>query len=204
VTSFGDPKIQYLDINPVFQGHRFCEPGHSYSDQLNGSRNVYLWNSPARQFIEMRNGADTRVYEAGADPSDTTRPPPPPTDEFSYLLNYPEGAPQLMDGGWVTLYRDPADASHSMEHRGTPEDYSDASSDSKNGYIGRTLHPTFDGHKVMGDFISKRLAQIYGRTDDNTITLPKPCPLGCTCVGETVSDMDGPPKPPIQGYPTPK
>ena len=32
--SFNDPKIQYIDIDPAFQDHRFCEPGHSYWDQL--------------------------------------------------------------------------------------------------------------------------------------------------------------------------
>ena len=179
--SFGDPKIQYLDINPVFQGHRFCEPGHTFADQLNGSKNVYLWNSPARQFVAIRNGADTKVYEAGSDASDTTHPPSPPTDELSYLLDYPEGEPQLVDGAWVTVYRDPKDASHSMEIRVTPEDYSDASSGGSNGYIARSLHPTQEGHKAMGDIISQRLAQIYGRTNDNTIALPSPCPLGCTC-----------------------
>ncbi|KAF1834014.1 hypothetical protein BDW02DRAFT_647904 [Decorospora gaudefroyi] len=168
VDRFGDPKIQYLDINPAFNDHRFCEPGHTFADQLNGSKKVWLWNSPARQFVAIRNGSDTKVYEAGFDPSDTTHPPPPPTDEFSYLLDYPEGEPQLVNDRWLTVYRDPKDAYHSMELRGVPEDYSDASSGS-NGYIARTLHPTQDGHKAMGDIISQHLTLIYR------------CPSGCTC-----------------------
>ena len=112
--SFGDSKIQYFDINSAFHGHRFCERGHIFDDQINKSDKVYLWNNPARLFISQ-------------------------------------------------------------------EEYAAASNSGSNGYIARTLHPTQDAHKAMGDIISQHLKSYYKGTGGNTIVLPNPCPTGCTC-----------------------
>lgn len=40
-------QARYIDLDPGFQGHRFCEPGMNHGDQLNTDTNfekVYLWN----------------------------------------------------------------------------------------------------------------------------------------------------------------
>ena len=40
-------QVRFIDLDPGFQGHRFCEPGMNHNDQLNTDTNfgkVYLWN----------------------------------------------------------------------------------------------------------------------------------------------------------------
>ena len=40
-------KVRYIDIDSAFSGHRFCEPGSNYNEQINTDTNfdkVYLWN----------------------------------------------------------------------------------------------------------------------------------------------------------------
>lgn len=40
-------KVRFIDLDPGFQGHRFCEPGMNYDDQFNTDTHfdkVYLWN----------------------------------------------------------------------------------------------------------------------------------------------------------------
>lgn len=40
-------QARFVDLDPGFSGHRFCEPGASHSDQLNTDTNfekIYLWN----------------------------------------------------------------------------------------------------------------------------------------------------------------
>lgn len=50
--SFNDPKIQYIDINPAFNDHRFCEKGHSMWDQLNWSNKAHLWSKMVGHYQE--------------------------------------------------------------------------------------------------------------------------------------------------------
>jgi ribosomal protein L21E len=56
VESFNDDKIQYIDINPAFEGHRFCEPGQTKLDQYNWGNKVHFWNQPAKWFTTVTNG----------------------------------------------------------------------------------------------------------------------------------------------------
>ncbi len=40
-------KVRYIDVDSGFAGHRFCEPGSNYNDQVNTDTHfdgVYLWN----------------------------------------------------------------------------------------------------------------------------------------------------------------
>ncbi|KAH9905504.1 SGNH hydrolase [Xylariomycetidae sp. FL2044] len=39
----GDARVKFLDVNPSFDTHRFCEDHHNYQDQWY-SRDVWLWN----------------------------------------------------------------------------------------------------------------------------------------------------------------
>jgi hypothetical protein len=59
---YSDPKIQYIDIDRTFEGHRFCEPGDSRTAQYNCGDKVHIWNNPAKWLVTITNGAD--VVEA--------------------------------------------------------------------------------------------------------------------------------------------
>ncbi|KAI9785906.1 MAG: hypothetical protein M1839_008172 [Geoglossum umbratile] len=43
IKDMNNDHIKFLDVSPLYEGHRFCEPGHSYSNQyyLN---DVWFWN----------------------------------------------------------------------------------------------------------------------------------------------------------------
>ncbi|KAE9374831.1 SGNH hydrolase [Stipitochalara longipes BDJ] len=43
ITDIGDTRVKFLDINPAFEGHRFCEPGHTIKQQWYHN-DVWLWN----------------------------------------------------------------------------------------------------------------------------------------------------------------
>lgn len=50
----------YVDVDPFFNNHRFCEPGDTFQDQWTGS-NVWIWN------LQIDNAQD----QAAADSGDT-------------------------------------------------------------------------------------------------------------------------------------
>ncbi|CBY00480.1 hypothetical protein LEMA_P016100.1 [Plenodomus lingam JN3] len=175
VESYNDEKIQYIDINPAFHQHRFCEPGHSRLAQFNWGDDVWLWNSPGR-WVTIKNGDGTTTY-------DTIDGTLPPADVVNALLDHPVDSPREDGGCSVQVYQDPANPDTTMEWKACAQDYVLAGSNA-GGSIARTLHPTQSGHAGMGDIIIQRLEQYYGRTDDTTIILPTPnCPFGCDCSG---------------------
>ncbi|KAH9864340.1 hypothetical protein J1614_010274 [Plenodomus biglobosus] len=175
VEGYNDDKIQYIDINPAFQGHRFCEPGHGRLAQFNWGDDVWLWNSPGR-WVTIKNGDDTATY-------DTIDGTLPPADVVNALLDHPVDSPRQEDSCYVQTYQDPENSETTMEWKACTQDYVLAGSNG-GGSIARTLHPTQSGHAAMGDIIIQILEQYYGRTDDTTVILPTPnCPFGCDCSG---------------------
>lgn len=46
VASMNNPNIQFVDISPAFNGHRFCEPGHNNYDNENDKQEgvTWIWN----------------------------------------------------------------------------------------------------------------------------------------------------------------
>ncbi|KAI4952425.1 hypothetical protein J4E91_002895 [Alternaria rosae] len=189
VEQYNDPKIQYIDINPALEGHRFCEPGHSWWSQLNYGSNVHIWNNPARLVVTIHDGDAATTYESSDDPG----VPGPPEDVVEKLRGYPEGEAVQQDQYTVLTFRDPANPGLWMEWKVEPQPL-DGGSGSKDGRIARTLHPTQDGHKDMGDLIVEALKKNY-RPDgtspepspaapaEPSSTTSTPCPAGCTCNG---------------------
>jgi hypothetical protein len=51
-------RTQFVDVNPQFEGHRFCEPGHSWYDQWFGDK-VWLWNLVPDGVISDPKGANS-------------------------------------------------------------------------------------------------------------------------------------------------
>ncbi|KAF1934566.1 SGNH hydrolase [Clathrospora elynae] len=171
--SFNDVNIDYIDIDPALQGHRFCEPGQSKYDQLNWSNKVYLWNSPGKWFLTVKEGDHIETYDADTDSS-------PSEDTFNMLIEHPEGEPRQEGDDYILAFRNPSVPDITMEWKITPQ-----GSGNTGGSIARTLHPTQDGHNRIGQIVTQRLSQFYSRSDNPTIILPPnppaPCPLGCTC-----------------------
>ncbi|KAF2828722.1 SGNH hydrolase [Ophiobolus disseminans] len=171
---YNDPKIQYIDIDTAFHQHRFCEPGDDYRDQLNYGDKVYIWNNPAKMSITVKNENDVKTYESNTET-------PPPQDIVDKLKYHEEGKRRIESDQWIANFRDPQHPELTMEWKYPVGELGPYGSESKDGLIGRTLHPTQEGHRDVGNLIVQRLRQIYGRTDGRGILLSFLCPLGCTC-----------------------
>jgi hypothetical protein len=148
VESFNDPKIQYIDIDPAFQGHRFCEPGQSNICQFNWERpwktcSLWIWNNPARGWAWKGDNVEWTANSTSEDGSDT---PPPPVD-----LNKLTQSEDLM------YWTSPEDPDHIFVYTVSGESGSGGSDGA--GSIHRTLHPTAEGHEAMAKAVVNRLKQ---------------------------------------------
>lgn len=167
--SFNDHRIQYVDVDPGFQGHRFCEPGDIQETQFNKNSKVWFWNQPTKWYVTIFDGDKSTTYDDDKAPSDI----------LLKLIGFPVKTEKLGDED-VYVFHNPDFPQLTMEFRARV-DGSDL--DTQNGgKIARTLHPTQDGHKAMGDIVSKWLAIYHGRTS-GPIQLPGSCPAGCKCNG---------------------
>lgn len=175
VEHFQDPKITYIDINPAFDGHRFCEPNSTHRDQFNWNDNVWLWNQPARWWIQINKGDQEDFYDMLGD-----EPKMPPWDEYDKLLAHPEGE-TLYDGQTFSRkYVDPDDPSHTMLVGGTLDDFR-VTGGSGDGIMGRTLHPKQSGHEEMAKILIEVLARRFKSGATPQPWGPDNCPTGCTC-----------------------
>ena len=122
-------QARFVDLDPGFEGHRFCEPGASHSDQFNRDthfENVYLWNLnyPPLGAIQVTN---------------TTAPNP---DEQNGTLTSEE-AQQLFGTNGVTAWS----GSGSGGEANTPE----------NGWRLRPFHPRYTGYTSIQNAILVQL-----------------------------------------------
>lgn len=146
--SFDDRKILFIDIDPAFDGHRFCGAGDSIWDQLNYSDKVWIWNNPAKWWPTITMGKEVTEYKSE----------PPPRTLFNQLYQYGHGPPKS-EGEYSTVtFTDPEHPEVKMEWKGKPADEINVAN---GGSIARTLHPTQLGHKAIGDLIVEKLKQIY-------------------------------------------
>jgi hypothetical protein len=173
--SFKDEKIQYVDFDPAFQGHRFCEPGSTDLDQFNNNNNLWIWNQPTRFLITITQGTEVKEYNRGEGVLIQTFPP---KDLYDTLIAHQDG-PVTQDGDYKTAYyRDPTNPSTKMTIKVKTKNGVDV----LNGSKSRTLHPTQPGHTAMGDIIVERLKQVM-QGSTGPVVLPPLCPSGCTCNG---------------------
>jgi hypothetical protein len=156
VESFNDDKIQYIDINPAFEGHRFCEPGQTKLDPYNWGNKVHFWNQPAKWFTTVTNGDEVKTY----DPVNGSYPP---QDIIDKLADAVDGIPRQEGEYYILTWRNPKYLELSMEWKVRPQDYN-ADSDDLGGLRARTLHPTEDGHRDMGNIVIQHLQRHYKRT----------------------------------------
>lgn len=174
--SFNDPKIQYIDINPAFNDHRFCEKGHSMWDQLNWSNKVHLWNNPAKWWVTIKKGNEVKTYDMAAVPAQV-----PPVEDVEKLIDHPEDKPREEGDNVILTFRNPENPDYSMEWKANPKDFAPPGSN-PGGTIARTLHPTEDGHRDMGGIIVERVKQDFKNQNASLPTPPENCPFGCDCV----------------------
>lgn len=173
--SFKDDKIQYIDIDPAFQNHRFCEPGMDDKDQFNNNNNVWIWNEPLRIWITITQGTQVKEYLRGEGVVMQTFPP---QDLYESLIGHQEGQ-ATQDGEYTIVnYRDAKTPDTKMTIKFKTMDRVGP----LNGSKARTLHPTELGHKAMGEIIIQRLKQVMQGSKDPAI-LPRLCLSGCTCNG---------------------
>ncbi|KAF2028051.1 hypothetical protein EK21DRAFT_102129 [Setomelanomma holmii] len=177
---FNDPKIQYVDVDPAFEGHRFCEQGDRYRDQINWGSKVYIWNSPARWWVKVTQRGQSVTY-------DTSAGDYPPDDIVDKLIPHREGLPRDEGEYAIVTFRDPSEPDVSMETRVRPDDPDLANG---GGSIARTLRPTELGHKEMG-FITVEMLKRHYEQAVGPIILPPPVPKcqpipGCECVGDVL------------------
>ncbi|OAL45455.1 SGNH hydrolase [Pyrenochaeta sp. DS3sAY3a] len=174
VESFNDPKIQWIDINPAFDGHRFCEPGHTDWDQHNTGDKVWIWNAPGRWSVTVWNGKETHSYDSATDKL--------PQDLIDKVIDHPDGPPERFPDTFIQGFQNPAFPDLRVEYKLNKIDPSPDTQGPEllgsggSGSKFRTLHPRQQGHSAMADKIIKRLQTYYG-----TVGAPGPCPAGCDC-----------------------
>jgi hypothetical protein len=150
-------------VDPSFDGHHFCEEGRSKLKQYNGGNDVDFWNNPARVFVTIRNSGGYATYDIESNPGI-------PGDLVLNILYHPvEGQMHIQQDQYViSNFPDPDQPDVTMEWNVEPQ-----GSDSLNGRIARTLHPTYEGHQGMGDVVKEVLKNYYHPG----------CPSGCDWSG---------------------
>jgi hypothetical protein len=152
VDGYKDPKIQYIDVDPLFHGHHFCEEGQSKLAQYNWGSDVHFWNNPARVFVTIKNNDGYATYDTETNNAISQ-------DLVLKLLDHPvEGQIYIQedDGSVISNFQAPDDTSVTMEWKVEPQ-----GSDSLNGRVARTLHPTFERHQGMGNAVKEVLKKHY-------------------------------------------
>lgn len=59
--SFHSERTHFVDVDPQFIGHRFCQPGHTIIDQYISDK-VYLWNMSPTEAIATDPGMSLRPF----------------------------------------------------------------------------------------------------------------------------------------------
>ncbi|PGH10217.1 hypothetical protein AJ79_05472 [Helicocarpus griseus UAMH5409] len=130
INSYKAPRnyhVGYINASPTFEGHRFCEPGHSFSDQYY-NRDVWMWNL---QFFDKKKLFNV-VMEPQTTPDGVTFMPLPAIDA---------------NGTVVSLGTNSSRATSDM----------DLHSHSGFGWTARPFHPKHSGHRAMKNLFIQRL-----------------------------------------------
>lgn len=171
--SFRDDKIKFVDINPAFNDHRFCENGHTLQDQLNFIDNgkVWIWNRPLPTFATLKKGDGNTVYKLWEDTEDTSDKFPQSDPEINELLgdtSFEENDITVIDAGdntkkiKVVLDKNNGNDDTTLELEfdvgsgSDPETIvkrSDPGNSDMEGFIARTLHPTRDANNAMANIL---------------------------------------------------
>ncbi|KAL1607895.1 hypothetical protein SLS60_002833 [Paraconiothyrium brasiliense] len=191
--SFGDAKIQYVDINPAFDNHRFCEDGHGLQDQLNFIDNgkVWIWNRPIPTFATLKKGSGSTVFKLWEDTDDNNNFPQPDAEINELLSDTDVGDNDIsvVDAGDGTKKikvvldknngnRDttlelefdvetPTAPEEALKKRQSSTDSQPGSSldSDSEGFMARTLHPTRDANNAMGTIVVNWLKQNWTPND---------------------------------------
>lgn len=151
--SFNDDKIQYIDIDPALEGHRFCEKGDNRTTQYNWGNKVYLWNNPAKWITTIKNGNQEKTY-------DIDNGELPPQDIIDKLnTDFVDGVPRQEGDFYILTWRSATYPDIVMEWKVRPQDFAVANG----GRIARTLHPTELGHREIGNIVVRQLERHYNR-----------------------------------------
>jgi hypothetical protein len=61
---FNDPKIRYIDINPAFGDHRFCETNHTLEEQFEYVQSLPYALLKANKLQQKRQSLDLESAES--------------------------------------------------------------------------------------------------------------------------------------------
>ncbi|ORY09828.1 SGNH hydrolase-type esterase domain-containing protein [Clohesyomyces aquaticus] len=167
---FNDPKIQYVDINPALDNHRFCESGHDLQDQLNFIDNgkVWIWNRPLPTYATLKKAAGSTVYKLKEDTEETDNFPQPDAEinellgDMSFddndlsVINAADGTKKIKvvldkNGNKDTTLELEFDVDTGLDREAIAK-RSDSNSDAE-GFIARTLHPTRGANDAMANIL---------------------------------------------------
>jgi len=137
-------RLHHETPSDMFEGHRFCESGHTFEDQFYNP-DVWLWNLQYSDESSTNDGL-TRIgdvdhkWEAIANATSgmlemITPNPPPPGEKFDF--------PGLAKLPPILAVQD--------------EDYTVGALQRGFGWTARPFHPKFTGHKVLKDYFIQRM-----------------------------------------------
>jgi hypothetical protein len=135
--------VHHAEASPLYDGHRFCEPGHTFDDQFY-HEDVWLWNL---QFWDTKSEAAGR--EASQQKDGVTFMAGNAEVPSSHSLVFPLAEEYVAEYGEI-FNKQQAEA----EANGEGELITQGSSRSigwTTGWISRPLHPKFAGHRAMKD-----------------------------------------------------
>ncbi|KAK5653808.1 hypothetical protein OQA88_7966 [Cercophora sp. LCS_1] len=127
-------KLRHVQPSPIFNGHRFCEAGHTFDDQFYNP-DVWLWNF---QYYDEKQGVDKPWVTIQRD--------------GLTIMSAPEGfeVPSANSPSILAVQSNPEAA----EPGGAP---APAPAQFGFGYTARPFHPKFPGHKALKDFFVKQM-----------------------------------------------
>jgi lysophospholipase L1-like esterase len=120
--------VTFVNITPIFDGHRFCEAGHTRDDQYN-SPDVWIWNLSTHLF------SGKAAVDGVPDPTD----PNYPTDQSDILSQ--QLAQSLSVGGLFDL----DDATGTLSNPTGVQPFI--------GMKSRPFHPTHSGHAAIAQVL---------------------------------------------------
>lgn len=153
VREIGDPKVAYIDINSVFDGHRFCEAGQTDNSFGNYNNDIYFWAATtSRAWPLLPDGQ-----------------PDPRQDEWDqkYRLAYfqtgarAESAAQDFDFTSIGAFRD-ANARGFVRYPDQTSSGPLGSVTPGPGTVLRTFHPTPEANAKLRDLLLYQLRFDFG------------------------------------------
>ena len=144
--------VHFIPISDKFEGHRFCEPFHSFDDQFY-SADVWFWNLSWKNsnllFTDLLMGIDATEGDPESEQDEDPSMNLETMQDGVWTMGKP---PNAQDGPYPILSLD-ATVRDALDDQYLPTDGDNATAASRTtfGWMGRPFHPKPRGYNAMKD-----------------------------------------------------